>query len=193
MRRLLRPVPRVAPDKAMQSTNVAALTRGTPGLGSSRSRLRGPPAGAARPSVGLGLRADTLAGRSAVLARERGELRWALAAVAAPLVSTGAWERLGFARLSDYARERLGVSARSVYDLARVHRHLAELPQIRSDLVAGRLTWTKARLLAQVAGPADEAEWLLRARAGTARALAHQVRAVGAELALAKPTLQTTL
>ena len=48
------------------------------------------------------------------LCRERGPLRAILARIAWRLVVLRAWERIGYARLSDYATERLGLSARWV-------------------------------------------------------------------------------
>src|SRR4030095_12703493 len=107
-------------------------------------------------------------------------LRGALAALAGRLVATRAWDRLGYVRLRDYARERLGLSARQVQDLAHVDRELRRLPRIDAAFVAGRITWTKARLLCRVATPADEQPWLDLAQRLTARALAREVRAVDA-------------
>ena len=54
------------------------------------------------------------------LCRERGPLRAVLARIAWRLVIVRAWERIGYARLSDYAVERLGLSARWVRSLALV-------------------------------------------------------------------------
>ena len=51
------------------------------------------------------------------LARAPAALRRALARIAGRVMATRAWERLGFARASDYARERAGVSARELRDL----------------------------------------------------------------------------
>lgn len=82
-------------------------------------------------------------------------LRRALAAVAGRLVATRAWERLGFARLADYAAERAGVSAHQLQELAHMDAALAGLPKIESALAAGTLPWTKARLLCRVATPED--------------------------------------
>jgi hypothetical protein len=108
----------------------------------------------------------------------RGPLRRALAAVAGELVAKRAWERLGFARLRDYAVERVGHSARSLQDLARVDASLAGLPRVEAALVEGELTWTKARLLCRVATADYEALWVSFAREKTARALSREVRAV---------------
>lgn len=52
--------------------------------------------------------------RLAQLAASVGPLRRVLAAIAARLVATRAWERLCYTRLSDYARERPGLSARQL-------------------------------------------------------------------------------
>ena len=118
--------------------------------------------------------------RLAVLARSGAPLRRVLAALAGQLVATRAWDRLGYVRLRDYAVERLGLSTRQVQDLAHVDRELRRLPGIDAAFVAGRLTWTKARLLCRVATIQDEARWLDLARRVTARALAREVRAVDA-------------
>jgi hypothetical protein len=105
-------------------------------------------------------------------------LRRALAAIAGRLVATRAWERLGFARLRDYATERVGLSARQLLELARVNAALVELPGIEAALTAGRISWTAARLLCRVARREDEALWLAAAERMSAQALAREVRAV---------------
>jgi hypothetical protein len=94
------------------------------------------------------------------------------------LLLTEAWQRLGFARLRDYTTERLGMSARSFYDLAQVARALPALPAIDTAYVRGDITWTKLRLLARVATPDDQPAWLSRARRMTATELAREVRAI---------------
>ncbi|HEY8494206.1 MAG TPA: hypothetical protein VIN04_09960 [Myxococcota bacterium] len=111
------------------------------------------------------------------LAASVGPLRRVLAAIAARLLETRAWERLCYARLGDYARERAGVSARQLQDLARTHRALARLPALERALLANELPWSKVRLLARVASPADEAAWIARARAAPIRRLEQEVRA----------------
>jgi hypothetical protein len=113
-----------------------------------------------------------------LLVRSHAPVRRAMAALAHRLVARCAWERLGFARLRDYAVERLGYSARSIHDLAHVHDALAQLPRIDAAFVRGDIPWTKARLLARVATAGDETLWLDRARGMTAAALAQEVRQV---------------
>lgn len=110
------------------------------------------------------------------LARARGPARRLLAALAARMVAIRGWERIGYARLGDYARERLGLAARSIHDLAHVHDALGTLPAAEAAMVEGRLTWTKVRLLARAASAGDEAVWVAFAERTTAAALAHEVR-----------------
>jgi hypothetical protein len=114
--------------------------------------------------------------RLAGLAAAVGPLRRALAAIAERLIATRAHERLGYARLGDYARERAGLSARQLQELARVHRALAGLPALERALVANQLPWSKVRLIARVATAADEDAWIARARAVPTRRLEGEVR-----------------
>jgi hypothetical protein len=142
-------------------------------------RTAGARAGSAR-EVGTGGDPES---RLAELARSRGALRRVLAALAAALVAREAseragWLRLGYVRAGDYGRERLGLSGRSLYDLASVGRALAGLPRLEAALVAGRLPWSKVRLLARFVGPEDEAGWIAWAATQGVHALERQVRAV---------------
>jgi len=111
-------------------------------------------------------------------ARTRGLLRLALGRIAARLIELRAWERLGFARLADYARERTGLSARQLQDLAHTSARLSALPATNAALAAGRLAWSQARLVARLATPEDEARWVAFARSVRVRELEHAVRAV---------------
>lgn len=110
------------------------------------------------------------------LAASVGPLRRVLAAIAERLITTRAHEQLCYARLSDYARERPGLSARQLQDLARVHRALAGLPALERALVGNRLPWSKVRLVARVANGEDEDAWIARALAVTTRQLEQLVR-----------------
>ncbi len=126
------------------------------------------------------LEAPDVETRLAELARSGAPLRRVLAALAGRLVATHSWDRLGYVRLRDYAVEQLGLSARQVQDLAHVDRELRRLPRIETAFVAGKITWTKARLLCRIATPEGEEPWLDLAQRLTARALAREVRAVDA-------------
>jgi hypothetical protein len=112
------------------------------------------------------------------LARSSGPVRAALAEIACAFVYRRAWERLDYARLSDYADERVGRSARSLQDLARVGHMLHRLPRLRDALASGRLGWTKTRLLARAAKREDEERWIAYALRVTSVALAREVRRV---------------
>jgi hypothetical protein len=87
------------------------------------------------------------------------------------------WRPLGFARLPDYAAERLGMHARSLQEDARVAGALESLPHIRRALETRALRWTHARLLSTVATPSSEVEWLRLALTSTTRRLAEIVKA----------------
>jgi hypothetical protein len=114
--------------------------------------------------------------RLAQLAAAVGPLRRALAAIAARWVATRAFERLGYARASDCARERVGLSARQLQELARAHRAFASLPALERALVTNALPWSKVRLLVRLAAEADVDAWIARARAMPTRRLEHEVR-----------------
>jgi len=114
----------------------------------------------------------------ACLAADGGPLRRQLARIGGRLVATKAWDRLGFARLGDYGRERVGWSARELQELAQVDRALATLPRVEEALVSGRLPWTKVRLLCRVASASDESAWLESAERVSTRDLARRVRVV---------------
>ena len=78
----------------------------------------------------------------AACVRAQAPLRRVLARIAGRLVATHAWEPLSFARLSDWARERAGLSARSVYDLASVDAALGRLPHVEAAFMAGEISWS---------------------------------------------------
>jgi hypothetical protein len=103
-------------------------------------------------------------------------VRRALAAIAARLVETRAYEPLCYARLGDYARERAGLSARQLRDLAHVHAALVAMPRLDRALVAGELPWSKVRLVLRVASLDDVEAWIARARAVPIRQLEQEVR-----------------
>src|SRR5207247_5742794 len=64
------------------------------------------------------------------LARQEASGRRVLGAVARAFLGQKGEHALGFARVGDYARERLGLSARELQSLAHVNARLAELPDV---------------------------------------------------------------
>src|SRR5438552_1657342 len=105
------------------------------------------------------------------LARQEAVCRRVLGRLARTFLAGRYHNRLGFARLSDYTRERLGLSARQVQALARVPERLEGLPAIAAAFAADDLSWTQTRLLATAATADSEREWLALARDRTVRAL----------------------
>src|SRR5437773_4466572 len=124
-----------------------------------------------RRHVDRDLRALQLDGFLRRLARQEAACRRVLGRLARTFLAGHYHHRLGFARLSDYTRERLGLSARQVQDLARVAERLESLPAIAAAFAAGDLSWTQTRLLATAATADSEREWLALARDRTVRAL----------------------
>ena len=125
--------------------------------------------------------AEHIEDRLSRLAGALGSLRCLLAAIAERLIETRAHQRLCYARLGDYARERLGLSARQLQELARVHRTLAGLPALERALLANELPWSKVRLVARVATEEDEEAWIARAREMPTRRLEQEVRRTAGE------------
>ena len=114
------------------------------------------------------------------LARQEARCRAILGRLAHRFLQRRGREILGFARLGDHARERLGLSARELQSLATVAERAARLPELDAAFARGELSWAQLRMLATVASPETEGEWLKLARGRTVRALAALVRAEGA-------------
>ncbi len=144
-------------------------------LGTPSHPRSDPPTGEATHPVVAGATPES---ELAQLTAAGGPLRRTLAAICARLLDTQAIERLCYARLRDYARERAGVSARQIQDLAHAHRAFATLPGLERALVANELPWSKVRLLTRVATPEDQSRWIERARRLSIRRLEQEVRAV---------------
>ncbi len=79
--------------------------------------------------------------------------------------------RLGYSGVGDYARERLGVAARTGQALARLGRALGERPLLLAAVRAGEVSLRAAQAVLPVASGATESAWVERARAMTVRAL----------------------
>ncbi len=106
-----------------------------------------------------------------VLSRQEARCRAVFGRLAAIFLRQQAQHRLGFRRVGDYSRERLGLSARELQTAARVVTALAALPRLATAFATGELTWTQLRILVTVATPATEEHWLNLARGCTVRAL----------------------
>jgi hypothetical protein len=105
------------------------------------------------------------------LASQEARCRRVLGALAREFLRRDAHHALGFARLDDYAHERLDISGRELQSAARVVAAQAGLPALAAAFDCGTLSWTQVRLLVPVARPETEAQWLVLARQRTVRAL----------------------
>jgi len=144
-----------------------------------------PPAGLGAVGRSIAPRTPLAAGEVehelARLVRAGAPTRRTLCALAARAVEIRSASRLGFARTSDQARERHGVSARSLQELARVHRALAESPALEAAFQSGSLGWTALRALARLGRIEDEALWVRRATVLPLTELERTVRAARRE------------
>jgi len=75
--------------------------------------------------------------------------------VALAIAAHRAWRTLGYGGLEEYCRERLGMSPRAFRERAWLERRMRELPGLREALADGRVTYSKALLLAKDATPAS--------------------------------------
>ena len=107
-----------------------------------------------------------------------------LARVAGGFVQGRLWTQFGYARLDDYARERLDRSGRFVRDLAALDRALDSLPGLAEALTGddGRpaLGRVAALRLARVATVESAARWIALARSVSVRELERELRAARA-------------
>jgi hypothetical protein len=124
------------------------------------------------------LRGRDADGRLRELAAARTAARPVLGALAVALVGRSLFERLGYRSLGDYARERLGVEARTIREWARVWRALEALPLLRSAYLSGELGFSVLRLVVGLATPETEEACLASIRGRTLCAVAAIVRAV---------------
>jgi len=131
------------------------------------------------------------------LARMRNPVESRLARLLLRLDEASGYLDLGFARLKDYAAERLGLSARRVHLFLSLARRLRDLPLTVAAFEAGTVSESQVRLLLRVVSPETEAAWLERAAALNVRLLEREVRGAlaasqrpgdGAESSTAQPS-----
>lgn len=92
------------------------------------------------------------------------------------IVRRGLFRELGYASIHDYAERALGFSQAKTYQFLRIAEALRGLPRVRRAVASGRLCWTKARSVTQVATRNTETAWLKEAREHTRDALQLRVR-----------------
>jgi hypothetical protein len=114
------------------------------------------------------------------LASQEARCRRVLGTIGREFLRRQAHHTLGFARVNDYARERLGISGRELQSTASVVRALADLPACAAAFERGALSWTQLRMLTAVAQPENEEAWLALAAGRTVRALEAAIRSARA-------------
>jgi hypothetical protein len=105
------------------------------------------------------------------VARGHGALDVALGEGLAALGQGDRALRLGYSGIGDYARERLGISARTAQAMAHLARELRTRPLLRDAVRRGDVSVRKAQAILPLAVDEAEAQWVARARAETVRAL----------------------
>ncbi len=73
------------------------------------------------------------------------------------------FRQLSYASLAEYGEQALGFMADKTRQLARIGRHLPQLPVLDQAFRCGILGWTKARCVVQVATAETERAWVERA------------------------------
>jgi hypothetical protein len=117
----------------------------------------------------------------AALAAADAPLRRALARIAGHLVGRRGWESLGYVRIGDYARERLGMAPRKARTLLCVERACQASVALRKAWRAGTLSLAQAQTLASLFALDHsqpwQAMWIVRAGEVTLRRLCDDVDA----------------
>ena len=129
------------------------------------------------PAALVFLRGRDADGHLRELGAARAAARPVLGALSIALLEHRAHEKLGFRSLGDYAREKLGVGARTVREWARVWGALQDLPLLRGAVLSGEVSWTAARLVVGVVTPENEEACLETVRGRTVRAVKAMVEA----------------
>ena len=109
------------------------------------------------------------------LSRHESVCRLRLGRLAARLLDSRAYHRLGFARLTDYAIERLGISGRELQSAARVWRAICAIPGLAKAYRLGQLNWTKLRILCEVVSEETADDWIVLAQTMSTRELAAHI------------------
>ena len=99
-----------------------------------------------------------------------------LAADAAVFDDCEYWRGVGMRSCAEWISKRLGFSRHDADALLLAGHTVRELPRIREAFCAGEISLDKARMLAPVVPPEDDAVWAERARKSTPGQLARRCR-----------------
>src|SRR5438477_12894077 len=106
------------------------------------SELLVPPSPQERRRLDRGLCAELVDPLLRRLVRQEALCRRVLGRLARPFLRRRGHVQLGFVRIDDYARERLGISGRELQDLGHVVERIADLPAIDRAFTDGTLAWS---------------------------------------------------
>jgi hypothetical protein len=84
---------------------------------------------------------------------------------------------LGYSSMLQYAREGLGFSDAKFYQFQRLAESFKTLPEVKSAVASGALSWTKARVVARVAKPETQKAWIEEAKKSGRRELERKAKA----------------
>lgn len=110
----------------------------------------------------------------------RNPLELRLARLLARLQKNSGYLELGFARLSDYVTERLGITVRRMQALLQMDGRLQDLPRTSEAFARGRISSSQLRLLLRVVTQETETAWLEKAARLNVRLLEREVTAAPA-------------
>ena len=83
----------------------------------------------------------------------------------------GLWRDMKFQSFAHYCAERLGMATRTVQQRVALERRLYALPALRQAMRERRVSYEKARVVADCADDRSVEEWIRRAEATTCIAL----------------------
>jgi 5-methylcytosine-specific restriction endonuclease McrA len=94
-----------------------------------------------------------------------------------------------YASFSHYCAERLGMAARTVEQRIALERRLCEVPELRTALKEGRVSYEKARLVARAADETTVKGWIARAEKVPCVTLRREIEACEEAQTCARGTL----
>ncbi|MCM2321971.1 MAG: HNH endonuclease [Oligoflexia bacterium] len=93
-----------------------------------------------------------------------------------------AYRELGYRSAFEYATRALGLGESTAYNFITVARKAAEVPLLKEKIALQEISVSKARTIAPVITPENQAEWLLAARTLSRRQLEREVARVRPEV-----------
>jgi len=106
---------------------------------------------------------------------EMADAEWKMSVCLLAIKRSGAFRKLGFGTLTDYAERVLRLSGRKVGSLLGAAEALEHLPLMSEAFREGRIGWSKVRVIHGLATPETEGEWLKFAEAHTSTEVERQV------------------